>query len=239
MSNITDIKNDLKAIRKKAEISEIGNYAILYHGTSKKSANQIKETGFFRDGFFFPNKNRNNDDNVFSYAKIRAKQNNESGTGEILKMQVDLNSFHVNIGTGEIESDGDLFLHSNNIWYNKKEEFNNINFKTSEEISKDLNLNLNFSRLLINSLRDLYYNKHITDKKDLYDNIINLMYEFKDKSDRSLKYLVKTNFNMSVDEFNKNIDIILKLKNINVFLDTKNEQKILKFNEYLLEKYHN
>jgi hypothetical protein len=193
----------------------------LYHGTSKKSANEILKTGFFRDGFFFSKIAKGEwGDSVSSYANIRGKQ--DGSGGEVLKMKVDPKSFHINTSTSEIESDGDLWLHSDNIWRNVKEEKNDFEFKNSAEISSLLNIkSLNFvMHFAMSMLWHKYYNLKIKNKKDLFSDFKSDLQYFLDYGKEHPRWLLNSAKKLKCTkiEFVENINKFLNLENINILL---------------------
>jgi hypothetical protein len=177
------------------------NNIIVYHGTSEFSAKQIESTKYFKDGFFFHTDEGNFDsdfDNVWNYATIRAGQKGEKGNGEVLTMVVDPRCLLIN-GAGETESDGDLYLDTDEVWKTKeylnkniKEVSKNPELKSKEEIKKtiedDLNVTITykFAEWLLQTVRHYIYNKKINldgvitaingDLKYFYD----ISYEYKD-----------------------------------------------------------
>jgi hypothetical protein len=170
IDKIQELKDDAKSIGIKLKFSINYTYVTLYHGTSKKSANEIRKSGFFRDGFFFSKLGEGEyGDSVSQYANIRGKAD---GSGsEILEMKVDTDSFHINVGTSELESDGDLWLWNDRIWRNTNpQEKEIINFKSSKEICKLLNIDsLNFvAGFAMSILRHKYFNLKITNKEKLF-----------------------------------------------------------------------
>jgi hypothetical protein len=153
------------------------NNIIVYHGTSNFAAKQIESTKHFKDGFFFHTDDGeygDEFDNVWNYATIRAEQKGEKGNGEVLTMIVDPRCLLVN-GAGETESDGDLYLDTDEVWKTKeylnkniKEVSKNPELKTKEEIQKviddDLNITVTdkFAEWLLQTVRHYIYNKKIS-----------------------------------------------------------------------------
>jgi hypothetical protein len=152
------------------------NNIIVYHGTSKFAAKQIESTKHFKDGFFFHTDEgdfNSKFDNVWNYAAIRAGQRDEQENGEVLTMVVDPRCLLIN-GAGETESDGDLYLDTDEVWKTKeylnkniKEISKNPELKTIEDIQKtiddDLNITItdNFAEWLLQTVRHYLFNKKI------------------------------------------------------------------------------
>lgn len=180
------------------------NNIIVYHGTSKFAAKQIEATKYFKDGFFFHTDEgdfESDFDNVWNYATIRAGQKGEKGNGEVLTMVVDPRCLLIN-GAGETESDGDLYLDTDEVWKTKeylnkniKEVSKNPELKTKEEIQKTIDNDLNititdkFAEWLLQTVRHYLYNKKVS-----WDGIItaingdlnyfyDVSYEYKDYID--------------------------------------------------------
>jgi len=153
------------------------NNIIVYHGTSKFAAKQIESTKHFKDGFFFHTDEGSFDseyDNVWNYATIRAGQKGEKGNGEVLTMVVDPRCLLVN-GAGETESDGDLYLDTDEVWKTKeylnkniKEVSKNPELKSKDEIKKSIDDDLNivitdkFAEWLSQTVKYYLYNKKIS-----------------------------------------------------------------------------
>lgn len=229
MGNVRDLIDDAKSIGKRLDFSYNKDYVILYHGTSEKAGNEIKRTGFFQDGFFFSSVGKSEyGDTVYWYAKNRAKQQNEKGNGMVLTMKVDVDSFHINRGTAEIESDGDLYLWEDGIWRNRKEKSRTLKFKNSLELSEDLQIHKKFARLLINTISNWYFTFKI-DESELLNKIKELIDDIKEKYDtkRKLYNFAKNYIGMPGEEIEKNLDILSNLKNIDVFIEQPISEKLI------------
>lgn len=228
---INELIDDAKSVGIRLNFSTNKDYVILYHGTSEKCGNEIIKNGFFKDGFFFSNTSKSMyGDSVYWYAKNRAKQNNEDGHGVVLTMKVAVGSFHINSGTAEIESDGDLYLWNDGIWRNKKEELISIDFKDSLELSKDLKINNKFANLLVNTIRNWYFNLK-KDRHELFDDLKELLENIKEKynTKRKLYNFAKNYIGISGEELENNLNILANLENINVFIKPITEKFITKF----------
>lgn len=218
---IQDLKDDAKSINIKLDFSINDIYVNLYHGTSKKSAAEILKSGFFRDGFFFSKNSKGEwGDSVHSYANIRGKQ--DGSGGKVLKMKVDPKSFHINTSTSELESDGDLWLHSDGIWRNKKEENNVLEFKTSSEISvlldiKSIYFIMNF---VMSMLWHKYYTLKIRNKNELFSDFKSDLQYFLDYSEERPRWLANKSktFKCTKNEFVENIKKFINLENIDILL---------------------
>ncbi len=220
---IQEIKEDAKSIGKRIDFGH--NYATLYHGTSEKSAKEIKEKGFFRDGFFFPNKGKQQyGDSVASYAHMRAERAGEKGKGEVIEMRVSPDSFHVNTSTSEIESDGDLYLWHDNVWRNRVEENKRIETISAEEVNVKLNIpaGSGFAWMLLSRLKQLFYTDGITDYDSLQDNFmhdIDFYLDMYEESPRKFANRAKM-FKMDKATFKRIMDEIKK-GGIELFLKNK------------------
>lgn len=229
MGNVRDLMDDAKSIGKRLDFSYNKDYVTLYHGTSEKAGNEINRTGFFQDGFFFSSVGKSEyGDTVYWYAKNRAKQKNETGNGMVLTMKVDVDSFHINRGTAEIESDGDLYLWQDGIWRNRKEKSRTLEFKNSLELSEDLQIHKKFAWLLINTISNWYFTFKI-DESELLNKIKELVDDIKEKYDtkRKLYNFAKNYIGMPGEEIEKNLDILSNLKNIDVFIEQKMSEKLI------------
>ena len=229
MGNVRDLMDDAKSIGKRLDFSYNKDYVTLYHGTSEKAGDEIKRTGFFQDGFFFSSVGKSEYGyTVYWYAKNRAKQKNETGNGMVLTMKVDVDSFHINRGTAEIESDGDLYLWQDGIWRNRKEKSRTLEFKNSLELSEDLQIHKKFAWLLINTISNWYFTFKI-DESELLNKIKELIYDIKEKYDtkRKLYNFAKNYIGMPGEEIEKNLDILSNLKNIDVFIEQKISEKLI------------
>jgi hypothetical protein len=229
---VRELMDDAKSIGKRLDFSINKDYVTLYHGTSKKAGDEIKKSGFFQDGFFFSSVGKSEyGDTVYWYAKNRAKQKNETGNGMVLTMKVDVNSFHINTGTAEIESDGDLYLWQDGIWRNRKEKSRTelqLEFKNGLEISEDLQINKKFAWLLINTIHNWYFNIKI-DESELLNKIKELVNDIKEKYDtkRKLYNFAKNYVGMPGEEIEKNLDILSNLDNIDVFIKQPISEKFI------------
>jgi hypothetical protein len=153
------------------------NNIIVYHGTSEFAAKQIEATKYFKDGFFFHSDEgsfESDFDNVWNYATIRAGQKGEKGNGEVLTMVVDPRCLLIN-GAGETESDGDLYLDTDDVWKTKeylnkniKEVSKNPELRTKEEIKKVIDDDLNvivtdkFAEWILQTVRHYLFTKKIS-----------------------------------------------------------------------------
>lgn len=186
---IQDLKDDAKSIGIRLDFGY--NYVTLYHGTSKKSATEIRNSGFFKDGFFFSNTGRSQyGDSIHWYAKNRG---NKDGSGsEIMKMNVDPRSFHINTGTSEIESDGDLWLWGDGVWRNKKEEKSeDYDFKSSLDIMKifDFKSQSFVQNFAMSMLRYKYYNLKIRNKDKLLSEFKQELKNYLEKGQESPRWM--------------------------------------------------
>ena len=162
---IQELRDDAKSIGIRLDFGFNNSYVTLYHGTSKKSAEEIKKSGFFRDGFFFSRKGKQQyGDSVESYSKMRGER--DGSGGEVIKMDIDVNSFHINVGTSEIESDGDLWIWNDNIWRNKEEKNEEkFEIKSSKKIAEELSIS-SIEFLMNFAISEPIYNEILFIKND-------------------------------------------------------------------------
>jgi hypothetical protein len=144
-------------------------------------------------------------------------------------MKVAVGSFHINSGTAEIESDGDLYLWDDGIWRNKKKTATNLEFKDSLTISQELQINKKFANLLSNTIHNWYFNLK-KDRYELFDNLKELIENIKEKYNTKRKlYNYAKNCGISGEELENNLNILANLKNIDVFIKPITEKFITKF----------
>jgi hypothetical protein len=237
---VKDLKDDAKSIGIRLDFGF--NYVTLYHGTSKKSAAEIRKSGFFRDGFFFSNTGKSQyGDSVHWYAKNRGQKD---GSGpDVLTMKVDPRSFHINTGTSEIESDGDLWLWSDGIWRNTKEEkTEKYDFKSSSEIMKlfDIKSQWVIQDFFMSMLRYKYYNLKIRNKDKLLSEFKQELKNYLEKGEESPRWMSNQAKLWKCENKKQFIEYINKFLNINsldvLIENSVKENKILKFQEFINKK---
>lgn len=225
---LQELRDDAKSVNIRLDISIDGTYVTLYHGTSKKIADEIRRTKIFKDGFFFSKKSKSMyGDSVNWYARNRGEKD---GSGpEVLTMKVDPRSFFVNIGTAELESRGDLYLWSDNIWRNRKQKTDSVfDFKPSKEIAELMNIeSLQFvQNFAMSMLRHKYWNLKIRNKTELLSEFKNELKNFLEKGEdrpRWLSVQAKT-WNCNKEEFVENINKFLKLKSLDILIKTEDKK---------------
>lgn len=237
---IQELKDDAKSIGVRLDFGF--NYVTLYHGTSKKSSAQILKTGYFKDGFFFSNTGKSQyGDSVYWYAKNRGEQD---GSGpDVLKMNVDPRCFHINTGTSEIESDGDLWLWSDGVWRNKKEEKSeNYDFKSSLNVMKLLDIKSQsfVQNFAMSMLRYKYYNLKIRNKDKLLSEFKQELKNYLEKGEESPRWMSNQAKLWKCDNKQQFIDYINKFLNINsldILIEDIpiRENRLMKFHEFIIE----
>jgi hypothetical protein len=234
---IQDLKDDAKSIGVRLDFSF--NYVTLYHGTSKKGASEIRNSGLFRDGFFFSNTSKSQyGDSVYWYAKNRGEKD---GSGpDVMKMNVDPRSFHINVGTSEIESDGDLWLWSDGVWRNRKEEKSeNYESKSSKIIMEmfDIKSSSFVQNFAMSMLRYKYYNLKIRDKEKLLSEFKQELRNYLETGEERPRWMT-TQAKLwkceNKQEFIENINKFLDIKSLDVLIEDKpiRESRLLKFDQY-------
>lgn len=222
VDHVRMLNEDAKDINIRLDWGFNNKYVTLYHGTSKTAAEQIKKTGFFKDGFFFSKKsNSEHGDNVYVYADIRAHQAGEKGKGEVITMMVSPDSFHINRGTAEFESDGDLYLWEDGVWRNRKEEDQEqIELKSAKQLNAEYGMPLSLSIGYCNLLRTELYERNLRSKKDLQaalDSDIERFDEELKESPRKISNREKNIFRLQKGDMKKWIDFIRE-RGIDMFI---------------------
>lgn len=207
------LKEDAKAINVRLDWAVNDKYVTLYHGTSQKAAQAIKETGFFKDGFFFSKKGQSEyGDSVQQYARNRAKQAGENDSGEIVAMKVSPDSFHINTGTSELESDGDLYRWADGIWRNRKETAATaIEFKSAQQLNEEYGLPISVAMAYLNLLRREYYSRGLTSKQALQAALSADLDKFDEQlteTPKKVAHLAKSIFRISKEELVKWLGLI-------------------------------
>jgi tRNA nucleotidyltransferase (CCA-adding enzyme) len=224
-THIEWLKDDARSINKRLDFGF--NYVTLYHGTTQKAAKLINDTGFFKDGFFFSSTGKNQyGDDVYSYAKIRAQQVGESGSGAVLTMRVSPDSFHVNTGTSELESDGDLYKWSDGVWRNRQEVKKELELYSSKELAEKYDLDRFTMNLMINRIHYIINIDKITDIADIeseFMNDIDYHLEMYDNQPRKFTNYAKNVLRIDKQTFKKTLDTI-KSNGIKMFIKDDENQ---------------
>lgn len=231
---LQELRDDAKSVNIRLDISIDGSYVTLYHGTSKKMADTIRKTKIFKDGFFFSKISKSMyGDSVGWYARNRGERD---GSGpEILTMNVDPRSFFVNTGTAEIESRGDLYLWSDNVWRNKKQKTDTyFDFKLSKDVAELMNIkSFNFvANFAMSMLRHKYWTLKIRNKSELLSEFKNEFRNFLEEGEGRPRWLT-TQAKMwgckNKEELIENINKFLKLKSLDILIKDVKESRIVDF----------
>ena len=226
---VQDLKDDAKSIGIRLDFGF--NYVTLYHGTSKKGSSEIRNSGFFKDGFFFSNIGKNEyGDSVQWYAKSRGEKD---GSGpDIMKMNVDPRCFHINRG--------DLWLWSDNIWRNKKEEKSeNYEFKSSKIIMElfDIKSPWFVQNFIMSMLRYKYYNLKIRNKDELLSEFKQELRNYLEKGEERPRWM-STQAKLwkceNKKEFIDDINKFLNIKSFDILIENPiRESRLLKFEQFI------